>query len=87
MTALICEKRRASASERTLYSLKDFIMQNEKEQKTLRRETRGIRGSGGSGRFRYRRSIGVFVYVFIPARETRYFKPAEQKPARAAATG
>ncbi len=56
------------------------------EQKTLRRETGGIHGSGGSGRFRYRRSIGVFMCVFTPAREIRYLKPAEQKPARAAAT-
>jgi len=52
------------------------------EQKTLHRETRGIFGIGGSGRLRYRGSIGVCVClcVFIPAREICYFKSVEQKP-------
>lgn len=61
-------------------------MPSKLEQKTLRRETRGIRGSGGSGRLQSRRLFGAFVRVFIPAREICYFKSVEQKPERAAAT-
>lgn len=40
-------------------------MRIKQEQKTLRRETRGTRGSCGSGRFRYRRSIGVLMCLCV----------------------
>lgn len=83
MTALICEKRGASASERTCPAAVQFTQLHNAQQTRTKDAP-----PGDTRNLRYRRirevpvpglDRCVCVCVFIPAREICYFKSAEQK--------